>query len=103
MLPTGSRADQAAAVETLGAGLGAQWAAYVDAFGPDWELLRRDHLERPFHPDLAPRELTRLLAGREMLSRRVKGPSATSACGWWPRTRSSPTVTIRATCPGGRA
>ncbi len=73
VLPTGSRADQVAAVETLGAGLGGQWAAYVDAFGPDWELLRRDHLERPFHPDLAPRELTRLLAGREMLSRRVKG------------------------------
>ena len=50
VLPTGSRADQAAAVETLGAGLGEQWAAYVDAFGPDWELLRRDHLERPVPP-----------------------------------------------------
>ena len=72
VLPTGSRADQAAAVEELGAGLGERWAAYVDSFATDWELLRRDYLERPFHPDLAPRELTRLLASREMLSRRLK-------------------------------
>ena len=47
-LPGGSRAAQIEAMDSLGAGLGASWAAYVDAFADDWEALRRDWLERPY-------------------------------------------------------
>jgi phytoene dehydrogenase-like protein len=64
-LPGGSRAAQIEAVDRdLGAGLGAQWAAYVDAFADDWEALRRDWLERPFSADLASRHTKALLASR---------------------------------------
>jgi phytoene dehydrogenase-like protein len=64
-LPGGSRAAQIEAVDRdLGAGLGAQWAAYVDAFADDWEALRRDWLERPFSPDLASKHTLALLSTR---------------------------------------
>ncbi|MGI8645447.1 MAG: phytoene desaturase family protein [Nocardioides sp.] len=72
-LPGGSRAAQIAAVDELGAGLGAQWAVYVDSYAEPWDLLRRDHLERAWHPDHASRELTRMLTGREMLAKRLRG------------------------------
>ena len=72
-LPGGSRAAQVSAVEGLGSGLGEQWAHYVDAYAESWELLRRDYLERPWHPDLGAREVTRLLGSREMLAKRLRG------------------------------
>ncbi|PUA80573.1 phytoene desaturase family protein [Nocardioides currus] len=74
-LPSGSRADQVAAVEALGgesAGLGASWSAYVDAHSDTWDVLRRGYLEEVWDPDLSPRALTDLLSGREMLHRRLK-------------------------------
>ena len=71
-LPAGSRAAQTAAVDELGPGLGAQWTAYADGLSETWELLRRDYLERPWHPELAPRRLTRLLRGRETVAARAR-------------------------------
>ncbi len=69
-LPAGSRAAQIEAVDRdLGAGLGAQWAAYVDTFADDWETLRRDWLERPYSPDLASRQTKALLSTRMTLSK----------------------------------
>ena len=67
-LPGGSRAAQMEAVERdLGEGLGAQWAAYVDAFADDWEALRRDWLERPYSPDQAGKQARALLSTRMTL------------------------------------
>jgi UDP-galactopyranose mutase len=71
-LPGGSRAAQVAAVDELGAGLGEQWAAHVASYSDTWDLLRRDYLERPWDPELAPRDLTALLTSREMLARRLR-------------------------------
>src|SRR5690349_5098647 len=64
-LPGGSRGAQLAAFETLGTGLGRQWTDHVATYGEPWELLRREWYERPFDPDVAPRELTALIAGRQ--------------------------------------
>lgn len=63
-LPGGSRGDQMAAVERLGPGLGAPWAAYVDAFAEDWEALRRDWLERPWSAEHASKHARSLLGTR---------------------------------------
>lgn len=63
-LPGGSRAAQIEAVEALGSGLGARWAAYVDGFADDWEALRRDWLERPFSPEHAGKQAKALLSTR---------------------------------------
>lgn len=71
-LPGGSRAAQLAAVDTLGPGLGEEWVGHVASYGEEWELLRRDWYERPWDPNLAPRELTGLLVGRESLHRRLR-------------------------------
>ncbi|WP_104107338.1 NAD(P)/FAD-dependent oxidoreductase [Nocardioides sp. 616] len=71
-LPGGSRARQKAAFDALGAGLGAAWTAYVDTLGEEWELLRRDYLERPWDPALARRETRDLLEGRESLRHRLR-------------------------------
>ncbi len=69
-LPGGSRAAQIEAVDRdLGAGLGAQWAAYVDTFADDWEALRRDWLERPYSADHASRHAKALLSTRLTLSK----------------------------------
>jgi phytoene dehydrogenase-like protein len=69
-LPGGSRAAQIDAVERdLGAGLGAQWASYVDAFADDWEALRRDWLERPYSPELAGKQTRTLLSTRVTLAK----------------------------------
>lgn len=67
-LPAGSRAAQIEAVDRdLGAGLGAQWAVYVDAFADDWEALRRDWLERPFSTEHASKQARALLSSRTTL------------------------------------
>lgn len=71
-LPIGSRAGQAQAVDEALGGGGEQWTAYVDGYAEDWETLRRDYLERPWVPELAPRELGRVLLTRESLARRAR-------------------------------
>ncbi|WP_326494443.1 phytoene desaturase family protein [Nocardioides pini] len=71
-LPGGSRAAQLAAFESLGAGLGRQWVDHVASYGEPWELLRKEWYERPFDPDVAPRDLTALLDRRESLHKRLR-------------------------------
>lgn len=71
-LPGGSRAAQLAAFDELGAGLGEQWVGHVASYSDTWDLLRRDYLERPWDPTLAPKALTDLLTGREVLHRRLR-------------------------------
>ncbi|KRF07374.1 UDP-galactopyranose mutase [Nocardioides sp. Soil777] len=71
-LPGGSRAAQLAAFDALGPGLGEQWVGYVASYSDTWDLLRRDYLERPWDPTLAPRALTNLLTSREVLHRRLR-------------------------------
>lgn len=71
-LPAGSRSAQLAAVDTLGPGLGQQWVDHVASWSDTWDLLRRDYLERPWDPALAPRALTDLLTSREMLHKRLR-------------------------------
>lgn len=71
-LPGGSRSAQLAAFDALGPGLGEQWVAYVASYSDTWDLLRRDYLERPWDPTLAPRALTDLLTSREVLHRRLR-------------------------------
>ncbi|MCW2846058.1 MAG: crtN [Marmoricola sp.] len=67
-LPGGSRGAQIEAVEAaLGAGTGAQWARYVDAFADDWESLRRDWLERPYAAEHASKQTKALLTTRMTL------------------------------------
>ncbi len=46
-LPTGGRGEQTRAVDAgLGAGIGREWTAFVDAQIPAWEVLRREVLDR---------------------------------------------------------
>lgn len=71
-LPGGSRAAQLEAFDALGPGLGTQWVDHVASFGEPWELLRKEWYERPFDPDVAPRELTALLGRRESLHKRLR-------------------------------
>jgi UDP-galactopyranose mutase len=71
-LPGGSRAAQLDAFDRLGPGLGQQWVDHVASYGDMWELLRKEWYERPFDPDVAPRELTALLGRRESLHRRLR-------------------------------
>ncbi|MFC7362919.1 phytoene desaturase family protein [Nocardioides astragali] len=71
-LPGGSRAAQLAAFDDLGPGLGQQWVDHVASYGDTWELLRKEWFERPFDDDVAPRELTSLLAQRESLDKRLR-------------------------------
>ncbi len=71
-LPGGSRAAQLAAFESLGTGLGRQWVDHVASYGEPWELLRKEWYERPFDPDVAPRELVALLDRRESLHKRLQ-------------------------------
>ena len=73
LLPGGSRAAQIAAVDALGLGLGRRWADHVAAYDDDWEVLRREYLERPWDPDHLPASLAARLKSRETLARRVRG------------------------------
>ncbi len=70
-IPSGSRANQRAAINELSSGLGAEWVNYVAEYADQWELLRRDFLERPYAPALAPTELRHLLDNRESLTKRA--------------------------------
>jgi phytoene dehydrogenase-like protein len=71
-LPGGSRAAQLDAFDDLGPGLGQQWVDHVASYGALWELLRKEWYERPYDPDVAPRELTALLDRRESLHKRLR-------------------------------
>jgi UDP-galactopyranose mutase len=72
-LPGGSRAAQIAAVDELGEGLGRRWVDHVGSYNDDWEVLRRDYLERPWDRDRLPAPLAARLRSRETLARRVRG------------------------------
>jgi len=71
-LPGGSRGAQLRAVESLGAGLGQRWAAFVDDLGSDWELVRRGYVEQPWDPTTGPDRLSRRLATRATVHRRAR-------------------------------
>lgn len=71
-LAGGSRGAQTEAFEALRPGLGAQWQAYVDAGGDDWEVLRRHYFETPWDPERLPAEAAALLDDRTVLRKRLK-------------------------------
>jgi UDP-galactopyranose mutase len=68
-----TRAAQVEAVDRLAPGLGQRWADHVHAYADDWEVLRREYLERPWYADrrMSP-ELAKRLRSRETLARRVR-------------------------------
>ncbi len=75
LLPGGSRADQIAAFEELGTGLGEIWAKHVDVYGPVWDVLRRNYVEVPWAPrtkGAVPKELDSMFDIRETLHRRLR-------------------------------
>jgi UDP-galactopyranose mutase len=67
----GSRGVQYDAFEELGAGLGQSWCDYVASYADDWEVVRKEFLERPWRPEIASREVTDRLFSRTMLTKRV--------------------------------
>ena len=71
-VPAGSRAAQIAAFDALGPGLGRRWVDHVASYADDWDVLRRDYLERPWQPDALPRELAARLDSREVLHKRLR-------------------------------
>ncbi len=68
----GSRGVQYDAFEELGKGLGEAWCNHVAAYADDWEVVRREYLERPLRPEIASKEVTDRLLGRTMLARQLK-------------------------------
>lgn len=75
LLPGGSRADQIAAFDELGPGLGEKWTAHVDIYADVWDLLRRHYVEVPWEPRVkgaVPRELGSLFDIRETLHKRLR-------------------------------
>ncbi|MCR1781643.1 NAD(P)/FAD-dependent oxidoreductase [Nocardioides carbamazepini] len=74
-LPGGSRAEQMAAFDELGSGLGAKWTEHVDIYGPVWDVLRRHYVEVPWDPrtkGAVPKELDGLFDIRETLYKRLR-------------------------------
>ncbi len=74
-LPGGSRADQIAAFDELGPGLGETWARHVDIYGAVWDVLRRNYVEAPARPAdrrSLPKELDDLFNIRETLFKRLR-------------------------------
>ena len=74
-LPGGSRAEQIAAFDELGPGLGERWAEHVELYNPVWEVLRRHYVEVPWTPDdrkAVPKELASLFDLRETLHKRLR-------------------------------
>jgi phytoene dehydrogenase-like protein len=68
----GSRGVQHDAFEELGKGLGQQWCDHVAAYADDWEVVRREYLERPWRPEIASKEVVERLQSRTMLAKRLK-------------------------------
>lgn len=74
-LPGGSRADQVAAFDELGPGLGEKWVEHVELYNAVWEVLRRNYVEVPWTPGdrkAVPRELDSLFNIRETLHKRLR-------------------------------
>lgn len=74
-LPGGSRAEQIAAFDELGPGLGERWAEHVELYNPVWEVLRRHYVEVPWTPGdrkAVPKELASLFDLRETLHKRLR-------------------------------
>lgn len=71
-LPGGSRGAQLDAFEELAPGLGEQWCAHVSSYADDWEMIRRDFLERPWVPEVADKAVSARIFTRETLAKRVK-------------------------------
>lgn len=72
-LPGGSRAAQLAAVaDALGERAGAEWVAFVDAYAPVWEALRKDLYERPWSARHARPEARALLDSRRTLDKHLR-------------------------------
>ncbi|MBD8869197.1 phytoene desaturase family protein [Nocardioides donggukensis] len=71
-LPGGSRAAQLRAFDELAPGLGQQWCDHVASFADDWEVLRREVLERPWERELADPAVTARVFTRETLGRRLR-------------------------------
>lgn len=74
-LPGGSRAEQVAAFDELGPGLGERWAEHVELYNPVWEVLRRHYVEVPWTPGdrkAVPKELASLFDLRETLHKRLR-------------------------------
>lgn len=74
-VPGGSRAEQIAAFDELGPGLGERWAEHVDLYNPVWEVLRRHYVEAPWTPGdrkAVPKELASLFDLRETLHKRLR-------------------------------
>jgi len=71
-LPGNSRVAQLEAFDELAPGYGELWCDWVSSWADDWDVIRRDYLERPWSPDVASRDLTRRLLTRESLHHRLK-------------------------------
>jgi phytoene dehydrogenase-like protein len=72
VLPGGSRGAQYDAFEAMDPGLGQVWCDHVESYAQDWELVRREYLERPWDPELAGKEVNSRLFSRETLFKRLK-------------------------------
>lgn len=72
-LPGGSRAAQLGAVsDALGERAAASWLAFVDAYVPVWEALRKDLYERPWSARHARPEARALLDSRRTLDKHLR-------------------------------
>lgn len=71
-LPGGSRAAQMAAMDRLGSGRGQQWADYLADYHHTWEVLRREHFERPRDSVIRRQDVDRILRSTESLARRCR-------------------------------
>jgi len=71
-LPGGSRAAQLAAFEALEPGLGTAWCDFVQSYADDWEVVRKEFLERPWLPGVADKAVTARLFTRESIAKRLK-------------------------------
>ncbi len=67
-----TRGAQIEALDGLQPGLGGRWVDYVHGYADDWEVLRREYLERPWDPTRPMPRLASLLRARETLARRVR-------------------------------
>lgn len=71
-VPAGSRGRQHATFEALAPGLGTAWIDYVAEYADDWDLIRRDYLERPFDPEVANPAARVRLRSRATLAHRAR-------------------------------
>jgi UDP-galactopyranose mutase len=69
---TAGRGAQHDGFDRLGAGLGAQWSAYVEEFADDWDVIRRGYAEVPWDRAHTSEELAARLDARTTLHRRVR-------------------------------